>query len=201
MDNSTFPQGRICVFCGSHCGAEPAYRTAAEKFGRLLAAKGLALVYGGGNVGLMGTIAEAAMAGEGEVIGVIPRSLVDREVAHHGLSELVVVDSMHERKHKLYEISDAVVALPGGMGTLDELFEALTWNQLEIHFKPAGLLNVAGYWDPLVTMLDRMVEQGFVRAGHRALLQVESTGEELLAALGAARGAERPAWVKPQTVG
>lgn len=198
--NKSFPQRRICVFCGSHFGANPAYRTAAEEFGRLLAARGLGLVYGGGNVGLMGVIAEAAMAGGSEVIGVIPRSLVDREVAHHGLSELVVVDSMHERKHKLYEISDAVVAMPGGMGTLDELFESLTWNQLEIHFKPAGLLNVGGYWDPLVTMLDRMVEQGFVRAAHRQLLQVESTGEALLNALASARGADLPAWVKPQTV-
>ena len=191
---------RVCVFCGSHFGADRSYRELAESFGSLLASRGISLVYGGGNVGLMGAIAEAALAGGGDVIGVIPRSLVDREVAHQGLSELIVVDSMHERKKKLYELSDAVVAMPGGMGTLDELFEALTWNQLEIHFKPTGLLNAGGYWDPLVAMLDRMTEQGFVRTAHREMLQVESTAEELLAALARVGGVDRPGWVKPQTV-
>lgn len=200
MDDNAFPQRRICVFCGSNFGADPVYRTAAEEFGRTLAARGLALAYGGGNVGLMGAIAEAVLAGGSEVIGVIPRSLVDREVAHHGVSDLVVVDSMHERKRKLYEMSDAVVALPGGMGTLDELFETLTWNQLGIHFKPAGLLNVGGYWDPLVTMLDHMVARGFVRASHRDLLEVETSGEKLLEVLAAARSTARPRWVRPQTV-
>ena len=191
---------RVCVFCGSNFGVEPAYREVAEALGTLLAARGIGLVYGGGNVGLMGAIAEAALAGGGEVIGVIPRSLLEREVAHLGLSELLVVETMHERKHLLYDMADAVVAMPGGMGTLDELFEALTWNQLDIHFKPAGLLNVGGYWDPLVALLDQMVEQRFVRDAHRRLLRQATSGEELLEKLERAHADERPPWVKPQTV-
>ena len=130
---------RICVFCGSHFGADPAYRAAAAEFGREMVERNLGLVYGGGDVGLMGALADTVMAAGGEVIGVIPRSLRDREVAHHGITELQVVDSMHERKRLMYAQADAVVALPGGIGTLDELFEAMTWNQLGIHHKPAGL--------------------------------------------------------------
>ncbi len=188
---------RICVFCGAHFGADPAYRMAAAAFGELLVERGLGLVYGGGNVGLMGVIADTVIAGGGEVIGVIPRSLEDREVAHRGISELQVVDSMHERKRRMYAQADAIVAMPGGIGTFDELFETLTWNQLEIHRKPAGLLNVGGYYDPLIAMLDRAVEQGFVRHAHRRLLVVHETGTGLFEGLAARRAEPPPEWVRP----
>ena len=152
---------RIGVFCGSRFGTEEVYRRAAEAFAETLLRRSLGLVYGGGNVGLMGVLADTVMAGGGEVIGVIPERLRAREVAHQGITELYVVDSMHQRKALIYHYADAIVALPGGIGTFDELFEALTWNQLGIHRRPCGLLNVAGYYDPLVAMIERTGDHGF----------------------------------------
>ncbi len=191
---------RICVFCGSHFGADPAYRSAAIEFGEHLVERGLGLVYGGGDVGLMGAVADAVMAGGGEVIGVIPRSLRDREVAHEGLTDLQVVDSMHERKRLMYAQAEAVVALPGGIGTLDELFEAMTWNQLGIHLKPGGVLNVGGYFDPLIAMLDRALEQGFVGRSYTDFLLVEPTAERLLDALERYRPPSGEIWKRPSDI-
>ncbi|HEX9736018.1 MAG TPA: TIGR00730 family Rossman fold protein [Thermoanaerobaculia bacterium] len=181
---------RVAVFCGSRHGAEPAYRRAAEELAALLVQRELGLVYGGGNVGLMGVLADSVMAGGGEVIGVIPEKLRAREVAHQGITDLQVVGSMHERKERIYRLADAVVALPGGIGTFEELFEALTWNQLGIHRKPCGLLNVEGYYDPLVAMIERAHEMEFFLR-HRELLAVASDAGALLDEL-AAR-AEKPA--------
>ncbi|HEY1799527.1 MAG TPA: TIGR00730 family Rossman fold protein [Terriglobales bacterium] len=161
---------RICVFCGSNSGSRTVYTKAAEDLGRLLARKKLALVYGGGRVGLMGTIADGVLKEGGEVIGVIPESLVRREVAHTGLSDLRVVQTMHERKALMAELSDAFIALPGGFGTLDEFCEILTWAQLGLHDKPCGLLNIEGYFDPLLALFDRAVEDGFLHPKHRAML-------------------------------
>lgn len=180
---------RVAVFCASRNGTEPVYRQAAVDFGELLLRRGLGLVYGGGNVGLMGVIADAVMAGGGEVIGVIPERLRDREVAHQGITELHVVASMHERKALIYSLADAVVALPGGIGTFEELFEALTWNQLGIHRKPCGLYNVAGYYDPLVAMIERAGDKQFVPRP-RELLAVASDAAQLLDELAARASAE-----------
>ena len=171
---------RVCVFCGSSPGARPAYRAAAEELGRLLAARGLGLVYGGGNVGLMGVLADAALAAGGEVIGVIPRALVDLEVAHTGLRDLRIVDSMHERKAAMAELAGAFVALPGGIGTLEELFEVWTWAQLGLHAKPCALLDVAGYYAPLVAFLEHAVAARFLRPVHRAMLTVTADPQALL---------------------
>jgi uncharacterized protein (TIGR00730 family) len=171
----------ICVYCGSSPGNDPAYWSAAVEFGTLLGRQGIRLVYGGGDVGLMGAIADAVMAAGGEVVGVIPQGLVDREVAHLGLTELHVTRSMHERKAMMAELADGFVAMPGGLGTLEELFEILTWAQLGLHHKPVGLLNVAGYYDALVAFVDGTVKAGFVREEHRALFCVDTDGEALLA--------------------
>ena len=176
---------RLCVFCGSNAGDTAAYREAAVALGRLLAQRRVGLVYGGGHVGLMGLLADAALSAGGRVTGVIPQALWDREVGHTGLSELRVVGSMHERKAVMAELSDAFVALPGGVGTLEEIFEAWTWGQLGIHRKPCGLLNVAGYFDPLLSFLDRAVEAGFVPPAHRAMLQVAAGPAPLLDLLAA----------------
>ncbi len=174
---------RLCVFCGSSPGRRPIYVDAAVRLGRALAERGHGLVYGGGSVGLMGTVADAVLEGGGEAIGVIPRSMVDRELAHQRLTALHVVETMHERKAKMVSLSDAFVALPGGHGTLDELFEALTWSQLGIHEKPIGMWNVDGYWDPLLAALDHMSAEGFVRPHDRARLIDERELEPLLARL------------------
>ena len=157
----------VCVYCGSNAGAKPAYAQAARALGARIAGEGLALVYGGGNVGLMGQVADAVLDAGGEVIGVIPRHLVEWEVAHRGVSELVVVDSMHARKQRMFELADAFVALPGGFGTLDEMFEMLTWRQLGLGHKPCAFLDVAGFWQPLVAMLDTMVRERFLHADQR----------------------------------
>jgi uncharacterized protein (TIGR00730 family) len=170
----------ICVFCGSSPGNDPAYAEAAQRLGRTLAERGTKLVYGGGHVGLMGVVADAALAAGGEVIGVMPRSLVDREIGHNGLTKLHVVGSMHERKALMSELSDGFVALPGGNGTLEEFFEVLTWAQLGEHGKPCGLLNVAGYYDPLLKVFDRMVEKNFLGKAHRELVLVEDDPSDLL---------------------
>jgi uncharacterized protein (TIGR00730 family) len=169
----------VCVFCGSR-GGGPIYADAARSLGALLAGRGLALVYGAGHVGLMGVLADAVLAAGGRVVGVIPQGLVDRELAHTGLTELIVVDTMHQRKAVMAERSDAFLALPGGYGTLDETFEILTWAQLGLHAKPVGLLNVAGYFDGLLSWLDHALREGFVKPAHRELLAVDDDAGRLL---------------------
>jgi uncharacterized protein (TIGR00730 family) len=173
----------VCVFCGSNAGADPAYEEAARQVGTGLAERGVRLVYGGGRVGLMGAIADAALAAGGEVVGVIPEQIVALEVGHRGLGDdLRVVGSMHERKALMAELSDAFVALPGGIGTLEELIEVFTWSQLGLHTKPLGVLNVNGYYDGLGAFLDHAVEQGFQPAQQRAKLVMAADPDALLAA-------------------
>ena len=171
---------RVCVYAGSNPGADPAYAEAAADLARTLAARGIGVVYGGARVGLMGTVADAALAAGGEVIGIIPGDLVDREIAHQGLTDLQVVGSMHERKARMAELSDAFVALPGGAGTLEELIEIYTWSQLGLHDKPMGVLNVRGYYDALAALLDHAVQEGFLREQHRAALHVAEDAGALL---------------------
>jgi hypothetical protein len=171
---------RVCVYCGSNPGTRPEYREAAERLGRLLAEQGLGLVYGGGGVGLMGVVADAVLAAGGEVVGIMPAALIAREVGHKGLSDLRVVETMHERKALMVELADGFMALPGGIGTMDELFEVWTWAQLGSHHKPCAVLNVAGYYTPLLTFLDHMVTNGFLRAEHRAQLLVDQEPASLL---------------------
>ena len=170
----------ICVFCGSSSGASVAYEAAARAFAFTLAERGIRLVYGGASVGLMGAIADSALEAGGEVIGVMPRALVDREIAHRGLSALHVVDTMHERKAMMADLSDAFIALPGGLGTLEELFEVWTWGMLGLHAKPYGLLDVDGYYAPLIRFLDHARDEGFVRAGQRAMLVVDDDATRLI---------------------
>ena len=157
----------VCVYCGSNAGGDPAYAAQAKALGTRLAAENLALVYGGGNVGLMGVVADAALDAGGEVVGVIPRQLVDWEVAHKGVTRLEVVESMHERKARMFDLSDGFVALPGGFGTLDEMFEMLTWRQLGLGDKPCAFLDVNGFWQPLMAMLDTMVRERFLHPDQR----------------------------------
>lgn len=171
---------RICVFCGSSPGARQEYVDAAREMGRALARRNIGLVYGGGNVGLMGEIATAAEEAGGEVIGVIPKWLVDREVAYTALKDLRVVNSMHERKALMAGLSDGFVALPGGLGTIEEFFEAATWAQLGIHKKPCGLLNVCGYYDSLMTFLDHTTEEMFVRPENRGMIMIEEDSDRLI---------------------
>jgi uncharacterized protein (TIGR00730 family) len=170
----------ICVFCGSRHGKSPVYSGAARSFGTALALRGHGLVYGGGHIGLMGVIADAVLAVGQPVIGVIPRSLADKELAHRGLNELIIVETMHERKMAMADRSDAFVALPGGYGTCDEMFEILTWAQLGLHQKPIGLLNVAGFFDPLLRWLDHMVHEDFLKGVHRRIVRVADDSERLL---------------------
>lgn len=195
--NETGTIRRVCVYCGSNAGGRRVFREAAKALGRELARRGWGLVYGGGGVGLMGVLAEAAAGSGGEVIGVIPRALMEREgVAANGLGELRVVGSMHERKALMAELSDAFVALPGGLGTLEELFETLTWAQLGLHAKPCGLLDAGGYYRPLVALLDHAVDEGFVRPEHRALLVVGDRPEELLDRLAGHRPPRIEKWIE-----
>ena len=180
---SSEPPGRlsaVAVYCGSNHGADPAYAQAADALGRLLAERGIRLVYGGGHVGLMGVLADAALAGGGEVFGVITRALQAKEVAHDALTSLTVVETMHERKAAMADAADAFVMLPGGYGTLDEFFEALSWTQLGIHDKPCGVLDVAGYYAALRALLDEATRQGFVSRVHRELVITESEPRRLL---------------------
>ncbi len=189
---------RVCVFCGSAEGARPVYAEAARDLGAELVRRGLGLVYGGGSVGLMGALADAVLAAGGEVVGVIPGPLATRELAHPGLSELRVVPTMHERKATMARLSDAFVALPGGLGTFEETLEVLTWAQLGIHAKPVGALDVEGYWDGLRRMLAHAVEEGFVRPEYAALLLWGRTPVELLDRLAAWRPPEfTRAWLRP----
>lgn len=176
---------RICVFCGSSDGARPAYRAAAEELGRALARLGIALVYGGSNVGLMRALADSVLGTGGEAIGVIPDHLAARGVAHPGLTELRVVRSMHERKAMMADLADAFVVLPGGLGTLEEFLEVITWSQLGLHAKPAGILDVEGYYDSLLELLDHGVREGFVREASRRQIVFDDDPGRLLAILGA----------------
>jgi uncharacterized protein (TIGR00730 family) len=171
---------RLCVFAGSSSGARPEYRAAAGELGRALAARGIGVVYGGARVGLMGVLADAALAAGGEVVGVIPAALVAKEVAHTGLSDLRVVGSMHQRKALMSDLADAFIALPGGWGTLEELFEVLTWAQLGLHRKPCGILNVHGYFDGLLAFLSHTIGEGFVRHEYAAMVTVAATPDALL---------------------
>lgn len=174
---------RICVFCGSRLGARPEYAEAARTLGRLLAERGLGVVYGGTSIGLMGVVADAALAAGGEVIGVLPSSLADREIAHRGLTELHVVDSLAERKQRMFDLSGGFVSLPGGTGTLDELSEMLTWAQLGLHTRPMGVLNVSGYFDALLAFMRHAVAEGLLRERHLARLHVEADPARLIALL------------------
>ncbi len=185
---------RLCVFCGSSVGSNPAYAEAAVTLGALLARRGIGLVYGGGNVGLMGVIADAALTAGGEVIGVIPKALADREVAHHGVTELRVVDSMHTRKAMMADLSDAFIAMPGGVGTFEEFFEAITWTQLGLHRKACGLLNVAGFYTPLAAFIDQAVSDGFIKPVHRAAIVVDDNPERLLDTLTTIDLPDAPKW-------
>ena len=171
---------RICVFCGSSLGSRPVYGEVARRLGALLAVRGIGLVYGGSKVGLMGAIADAALAAGGEVIGVIPEPLVLKEVAHSGLTELRVVKSMHERKAMMADLSDGFIALPGGFGTFDELCEVLTWAQLGLHRKPCGILNAGGYFDSLLQLFDQAVEEQFLRPAHRAMVLTDEDAGALV---------------------
>jgi len=170
----------VCVFCGSNAGNDPRFAEAAREFGALLATEGIALVYGGGHVGLMGIVADAVLANGGKAVGVIPRALWDREVGHRGLTELHIVETMHERKAMMASLADAFVALPGGLGTLEEIFEVWTWAQLGIHAKQLGFLDVDGFYGPLLEFLDRGVEAGFIRAQYRAMAIVDVDSAALL---------------------
>lgn len=186
---------RICVFCGSSMGRNGAYRAAAEALGAEMARRGIGLVYGGASVGLMGAIADAVLARGGEAIGVLPEALTDLEIAHDGLSELRIVASMHERKAQMADLSDAFIALPGGIGTLEEAFEVWTWSQLSIHAKPIGLLNAAGYFDRLEAFLDHMVAEEFVKPVHREIMLTEDDPAALIDALKAAEIPTDRKWV------
>jgi uncharacterized protein (TIGR00730 family) len=187
---------RVCVFCGSSPGARPAYAEAAEELATLLVADGIGVVYGGGGVGLMGKLADAVLAQGGEITGVIPHALVDREIGHSGVHDMRTVGSMHERKALMGELSDAFVALPGGIGTLEELVEVFTWSQLGLHRKPCGLLDVEGYYEELAAFLDHAVRERFLREEHRSTLIVEREPAALLERMTAYRpDAIQPKWI------
>lgn len=186
---------RVCVFLGSSTGISPIYAEAAHRFGTLLARRGIGLVYGGGTVGLMGIIADAACAGGGEVIGIIPEALRAREHDHAGLTALHVVRTMHERKAMMAEMSDGFVAMPGGIGTFEELFEAWTWNQLGYHAKPCGLLNVNGFYDALSHFIDHVVGEGFLNPDHREMLIVERDPDMMLDTLARYLPPFTPRWI------
>ncbi|NHC06587.1 TIGR00730 family Rossman fold protein [Azonexus fungiphilus] len=193
----------ICVFCGSNAGNQPIFRAEAEKLGRLLAARGIQLVYGGGNVGLMGAVADACLAAGGTVIGIIPQALVGKEVAgrpvdHRALTRLEIVDSMHTRKARMAELADGFIAMPGGFGTFEEYCEVLTWGQLGFHVKPVGLLNVGGFYDPLLAMFDQAVAAGFLREQNRAMALCDSDSEALLGAMASYRPEAVSKWLKEE---
>jgi uncharacterized protein (TIGR00730 family) len=174
--------GSLCVFCGSAKGVDPRHQEAAARLGAQLASRGVTLVYGGGDIGIMGAVADAALEAGGKVIGVIPEHLVSMEVAHRGVSELIVVDSMHSRKRRMFDLSDAFCILPGGLGTLDETFEILTWKQLRLHDKPVIIVNEGGYWGPLLAMIEHMVSNGYARPENLRLFSVVESVDDVLAA-------------------
>lgn len=189
----------IVVFCGSGEGNKPVYKEAAHELGTTLATQGIRLIYGGARVGIMGAVAEAALAAGGEVIGVIPHFLRTKEVAHEGLTELIVTENMHERKLKMHELSDGIIALPGGWGTMEELFEMLTWAQLGLHVRPVGLLNVNGYYNALNTLCDTMVNEGFIPADVRGMLLTNTTVEGLLEQMHSYIPIQTPKWITNST--
>ena len=194
---------RLCVFCGSNAGHAPAYRAAAEDVGRRLAARGIELVYGGGNIGLMGAVADACLAAGGTVIGVIPEALMGKEVAgrtvdHRALTRMEIVDSMHTRKARMAELADGFIALPGGFGTFEEFCEILTWGQLGFHVKPMGLLNVNGFYDPLLRLFDHAVGEGFLRPQNRAMALADSDIDGLLAQMENYRAEPVSKWLKEE---
>jgi uncharacterized protein (TIGR00730 family) len=187
---------RVCVYAGSNPGSHPAYAAAARDLATTMAERGIGLVYGGGKVGLMGVLADTILEAGGEAIGVMPQALVEREIGHRGLTRLEVVDSMHERKAKMAELADAFVAVPGGIGTLEELIEVYTWSQLGIHDKACGVLNVRGYYDHLAALLDHAVTEGFLRPQHRAVLSVAGEPAELLDRLAAFEAPTVAKWLE-----
>jgi uncharacterized protein (TIGR00730 family) len=189
----------VCVFCGSSMGEKAIFRESATLLGKAIASKGLRLVYGGGNVGLMGVVADAALKAGGKVLGVIPQPLADKEVAHHGLSELIIVKTMHERKARMADESDAFIALPGGFGTFEEFCEILTWSQLGLHHKPSGILNVDGFYDPLFAMFDRAVAERFLRPEHRSIVLSSNDIEDLLSQLANYRSPKLDKWIDRST--
>ncbi len=189
---------QVCVFCGSSDGSSPVYLEAARRTGEEIARRGLGLVYGGGKVGLMGAVADAALAAGGEVVGVMPDTLVSKEIGHEGLTKLHVVGSMHERKKLMADLSDGFVALPGGYGTLEEFLEVLSWAQLSMHEKPCALLEVAGYWEPLTALFDRAVAEGFVRPNHRSLVLAGEDPGELLDLMERYRSPAEKKWAAPE---
>jgi uncharacterized protein (TIGR00730 family) len=191
---------RLCVFCGSSPGANPVYVEAAKNVGNELAHRGVALVYGGGNVGLMGVVADAVLAASGDVIGVIPEALMAKEVGHRGLPDLRVVKTMHERKAMMAELSDGFVALPGGIGTFEEFFEIMTWAQLGLHSKPCALLNVNGFYDPLLHLLDHAIAEHFVKPKQRDLVLVESDFSALLDRMARHLVPHDPKWIGKETI-
>ncbi len=186
---------RICIFCGSNPGRLPIYLEAATALGTALAKAGIGVVYGGASVGLMGAVADSALASGGEVIGVIPQSLVAKELSHKGLTELHVTASMHERKAMMADLSDGFIALPGGVGTLEELFEIWTWAQLGFHKKGVGVLNIGGFYDPLIAFLDHVAGERFMQPQHRGMLLVEDTPEKMIAALKAYEAPVVTKWI------
>jgi uncharacterized protein (TIGR00730 family) len=191
---------RLGIFCGSNPGARPEYLEGARSLGKLLCERGIGIVYGGSNVGLMAALADTMLDELGDIIGVIPRMLVQREVANTALADLRIVDSMHERKAMMAELADGFVALPGGIGTLEEFFEIWTWGQLGLHEKPCGLLNVAGYFDPLLEFLDRAVAEKFVREVHRKMVVVESDPAALLSRFEAYEPPRVVKWINAGTI-
>jgi uncharacterized protein (TIGR00730 family) len=187
---------RVCVFCGSSVGNRPEYAEIAVALGQVLAAKRIGLVYGGGHVGLMGVIADAVLAAGGEAIGVIPQALADREIAHGGLTDLRIVDSMHTRKAMMADLSDAFIAMPGGVGTFEEFFEAITWTQLGLHRKACGLLNAGGFYTPLVAFIDQAVSEGFIKPVHRSMIVVDDNPERLVNTLSEIDLPDVPKWIR-----
>lgn len=190
---------RICVFCGSSAGVRPEYRSCAEELGAELARRHIGLVYGGGNVGLMGAIADAMLQAGGEAMGVIPEHLMTREIGHKRLTKLHIVHSMHERKALMADLADAFIALPGGFGTLEEFFEVLTWSQLGLHVKPCGVINVLEYYNPLLRMLDHAVEEEFLKSQNRSLVLARNTPSEMLEALKEWRPVQVEKWLDRST--
>jgi uncharacterized protein (TIGR00730 family) len=190
---------RICVFCGSSAGTRPEYRAAAEELGSLLAHSAIGVVYGGGDVGLMGVLADSVLKAKGEVVGVIPEHLMRREIGHRGLTKLHVVHSMHERKALMADLSDAFIALPGGFGTLEEFCEVLTWAQLGLHSKPCGILNVLEYYSPLLAMFDHAVQECFLKPENRRLVLARESAGELLQALEEWSPVKVEKWLDPET--
>lgn len=191
---------RLCVFCGSSQGANAVYADAAKQAGAELARRGIELVYGGGNIGLMGVLADAVLAAGGHVIGVIPQALMAKEVGHRGLPDMRIVKTMHERKALMAELSDGFIALPGGIGTFEEFFEIVTWAQLGLHSRPCALLNVNGFYDPLLRFVNHAIEEGFAKPKHRELIAVESNFSALLDRMAHQQVPHEPKWIKKETI-